>query len=79
MSKVNYVSINLPECLVDELKVWKTAFSVSYGKTVSYAEMLRGMLDNLSDTEPGVFAEFERMVENHPELMDKLANYRKDS
>ena len=76
MAKNSYTPLNLPGALVDELKVWKMAFSASYGRPVSYAEMIRGMLESLEDTEPGVVAELDDIMKKHPELMDKMANYR---
>ena len=78
MAKNSYTPLNLPGTLVDELKVWKMAFSASYGRTVSYAEMIRGMLDSLEDTEPGVVAEMDEILKKHPELAEKMGNYTND-
>ena len=75
MSK-NYTALNLPTALVEELKIWRLAFNASYGKNVSYAQMIRGMLDSLEDTDPGVVEELDLIMKRHPELMDKMANYR---
>ncbi len=74
MSK-NYTALNLPTALVEELKIWRLAFNASYGKNVSYAQMIRGMLDSLEDTDPGVVEELDLIMKRHPELMDKMANY----
>ncbi|MBQ9174197.1 MAG: hypothetical protein IJ161_10765 [Bacteroidales bacterium] len=76
MAKNGYKTLNLPAALVDELGVWKMAFEASYGKPVTYGEMIRGMLDSLEDTEPGVVEELDLIVKKHPELQDKLASYR---
>lgn len=73
---MSYTTLNLPTTLVEELKVWRLAFNASYGRMVSYAEMIRGMLDSLEDTEPGVCDELDRIVSKHPELKEKLSNYR---
>ena len=54
-------TITLPTALVEELKVWKMAFTASYGKEVSYGKMIRGMLDSLEVTEPGVVAELKEL------------------
>ena len=78
MAKNSYTPLNLPGTLVDELKVWKMAFSASYGRTVSYAEMIRGMLDSLEDSEPGVVAEMDEILKKHPELLEKMGNYIDD-
>jgi len=75
MSK-NYTALNLPTALVEELKIWRLAFNASYGKNVSYGEMIRGMLNSLEDSDPGVAEELDHMVKKHPELLDKLAEYR---
>ena len=78
MAKNSYTPLNLPGTLVDELKVWKMAFSASYGRTVSYAEMIRGMLDSLEDSEPGVVAEMDEILKKHPELLEKMGNFIDD-
>lgn len=79
MAKNGYTTLNLPTALVEELKVWRMAFNTSYGKTISYAEMIRGMLDSLEDTEPEVVEEMGGIIKKHPELMEKMANYRFDN
>ena len=75
MAKVEYTPLNLPKTLVEELKIWRMAFNNAYGKTVSYGEMLRGMLDSLAQTEPGVVEELNNLVKKHPEMQKKMANY----
>ena len=76
MAKNGYKTLNLPASLVDELGVWKMAFAAAYGRPVSYGEMIRGMLDSLEDTEPGVIDELDAIVKRHPELLDILNVYR---
>lgn len=78
MAKNGYTTLNLPTALVDELKIWKMAYAASYGKVVSYAEMIRGMLDSLEDTEPGVVAEMDQILKKHPELAEKMGNFTSD-
>ena len=75
MSKIEYTPLNLPKTLVEELKVWRLAFSAAYGKTVSYGEMIRGMLDSLEDSDPAVVEELDAIVSRHPELATKRAQY----
>ena len=76
MAKNGYKTLNLPAALVDELRIWQMAFNNAYGKPVSYGEMIRGMLDSLEDSDPCVVEELDILVRKHPEMMDKLANYR---
>ena len=76
MAKNGYKTLNLPASLVDELGVWKMAFTAAYGRQVSYGEMIRGMLDSLEDSDPGVIEELDAIVKRHPELLNKLGVYR---
>ena len=76
MAKIEYTPLNLPKTLVEELKVWRLAFCAAYGKTVSYGEMIRGMLDSLEDSDPAVVDELETILKKHPELEDKMVVYR---
>lgn len=75
MAKIEYTTLNLPKALVEELKIWKMAFCNAYGKNVSYGEMIRGMLDSLEDSEPGVVEEMNLIISRHPELKEALGNY----
>ena len=72
MAKTEYTTLNLPKALVEELKVWRMAYCSAYGKTVSYSEMLRGMLDSLKESNPLVVEEMDRLVQKHPELEGKM-------
>lgn len=71
-----YTALSLPGTLVEELKIWRRAFSNSYNRNISYEEMIRLMLDSMEDYEPGVAAEMVRMVQAKPELQQQLGNYR---
>ncbi len=76
MAKTEYSPLNLPKALVEELKVWKMAFTAAYGKTISYGEIIRGMLDSLPSSDPAVVQELELIIKKHPELMGKMSIYR---
>lgn len=75
MAKNGYTTLNLPTALVEELRVWRMAFNNAYGKNVSYGEMIRGMLDSLPESEPGVVEELGIILSRHPELGKKMANF----
>lgn len=78
MAKNGYTTLNLPTSLVEELKIWRMAYCSAYGRTVSYSEMLRGMLDTLNKFEPGVVEELERIIEKHPDLGEKVGKLKHD-
>ena len=72
-----YGAIRLPKELIEELQVWREAYSRSYSKgKITFEFMIRGMLDSLADSEPGVVEELEKMAQEKPELMEKLSKYR---
>lgn len=74
--KKEYTAIRLPKELVEELQIWQEAFSRSYNRgRITYEFMLRGMLDSLSDTEPAVVAELEKMVKQDPSLLERMGRY----
>lgn len=71
-----FATIRLPMEIVEELQVWRTAFERSYGRgRITYEFMIRGMLDCLKETEPGVFGEMEKMMEEDPSLLEKMGKY----
>ena len=72
MANNGYTTINLPTELVEELKIWRLAFNAAYGQNVTYAQMLRSMIDSLEETEPAVVEEMDRIAKSHPELQVKL-------
>lgn len=75
MKDNGYKPLNLPSALVEELKVWKTAFSAAYGRPVSYAEMIRSLLDYIPETEPDVEEQLDLITQKHPELLEKLGKW----
>ena len=75
MTRIEYTPLNLPKGLVEELKVWKIAFTAAYGRNVSYGEMIRGMLDTLEESDPAVVQELDAILTRHPELAGKMGEY----
>ena len=76
MAIIEYTTLSLPTSLVEELMVWRMAFEASYGRDVSYADMIRSMLDSLELSEPGVVVELDAILKRQPELLNLMANYR---
>lgn len=72
MSTKSFTTINLPTPLVEELKIWRMAFCSAYGRSVTYGEMIRGMLNSLEDSDPSVFEEMGRILTKHPGLWEKM-------
>ena len=76
MDKKRYQPINLPIELVEELKIWRQAYMISAGRTVSYGEMIRGWIDGLEDSEPDVTKAMDMLTKAHPELAEKIGKYK---
>ena len=64
--KIKYMGINLPDSLVEELKVWKMAYSLSSGRNVSYAEMVQDMLGSLKVGNPSVVEAMGHAIDTVP-------------
>ena len=71
-----YTTINLPTDLIEEIKIWRQAYMMCYCRNVSYAEMIRSMLDSLDDTEPDVVQAMDMIIGRHPELAEKVGKYK---
>ena len=71
-----YTAINLPVNLVDELKIWRQAYMIAYGRTVTYGEMIRTMLDHLDADEPDIVQAMDMLTKTHPELAAKVGKYK---
>ncbi len=74
--KKGYTTFNLPVALVEELKVWRQAYMVAWGRTVSYGEIIRTLLDGLDSMEPDVCKAMDMLIERHPELGAKVGRYK---
>lgn len=74
--KKGYTTFNLPVALVEELKVWRQAYMVAWGRTVSYGEIIRTLLDGLDSMEPDVVKAMDFLVEQHPEFAEKIGKYK---
>lgn len=72
----NYTNLSLPTSLVEELEIWKMAFSATYGVEMSYADIICSMLDTLEEGDPAVLEEMERLMMERPELKNKIYVYR---
>ncbi len=76
MANKPFKYFNLQADLVDELKIWRQAYMISAGRTVSYGEMIRGWIDGIENNEPDVIKAMDMLIENRPELLEKIGKYR---
>ena len=49
---------------------------IAGGRTVSYGEIIRTLLDNIDVNEPDVAEAMDMLVKAHPELTAKIGKYR---
>lgn len=76
MTKIKYQSFNLPVDLVEELKLWRQAYMIAFGRTISYGEMISLMLQGLDALEPDVVKAMDFLVAQHPEFAEKIGKYK---
>ncbi len=76
MDKKRYTAINLPTDLVEELKIWRQAYMIAYGRTISYGEMISLMLQGIDALEPDVVKAMDFLVAQHPEFAEKIGKYK---
>jgi hypothetical protein len=76
MAKKGYTTLNLPVDLVEELKIWRQAYMVAYGRTISYGEMISLMLEGLDSVEPDVVKAMDFLVAQHPEFAERIGKYK---
>ena len=76
MSKFEYVPLYLPKPLVEEMEIWRQAYCNVFKKTVSYGEMIRGMLESVDETDPAIVDELGAILDRNPELERKMCVYR---
>ena len=62
MVKQHWKPLNLPAELVDDLKLWRRAFIATYRREMTYAEIIAGMLTSLESSDPAVFEEHEKLL-----------------
>lgn len=63
-----YSALRLPKALIDKLRFWKQAASMSASRPVSYAELIQGMLDCLDETDPDITAKMDLLIKSNPEI-----------
>lgn len=56
-----FTAMNVPVDLLEQLKSLKKAYLVCYGKSVSYEEMIRSLIDGLQFSDPKLFT-YYRMI-----------------
>lgn len=71
MARKEYTQVSFSTDLVEELRLWRMAFSNCAAKPVSFAEMIREMLDLLKKEKPDVYEEFERIVSKRADIVNK--------
>ena len=72
----NFKTINIDADLSEELKIWRQAFILAYGRTVTVSEMIRIMIDNLDGAEPDILHYMDFLIKEHPELAKKVGRYK---
>lgn len=54
MDKTMYGNLKLPIEVIEEFKDWAAAYRLTYGRDLSYAEVLRQMFASIEEGDPAV-------------------------
>lgn len=70
--KMTFKAIRVPESLMEDMKVLKSAFEESYDKKMTFEEVLRQMIDGLEVQAPAVYEIYCAMQASRQEMQEKL-------
>ena len=70
--KLTFKSIRVPESLMEDLKVLKSAYEECYGKKMTYEEILRKMMANLEEGDPAVHEMYCTIMTSRDEMQERI-------
>ncbi len=70
--KMTFKAIRVPESLMEDMKVLKRAFEESYGKKMTFEDVLRQMIASIEDDDPSVYEIYCTMQNSRQEMQEKI-------
>ena len=70
--KMTFKAIRVPELLMEDMKVLKSAFEESYGKKMTFEDVLRQMIASIEDGDPSVYEIYCTMQNSRQEMQEKI-------
>ena len=74
--KMTFKAIRVPEALMEDMKILKTAYEESYGKKMTFEEVLRQMIASVETGDPNVYEIFCTIQSSRVEMQEKIKALR---
>lgn len=75
--KITFKSIRVPEPLMEEMKVLKSAYEECYGKKMTFEDVIRKMMSSIEDGDPAVWEMFCTIQSSREEMQEKINALKK--
>ena len=70
--KMTFKAIRVPESLMEDMKVLKSAYEECYGKKMTFEDVLRQMIANVEDGDPAVYEMYGTMQLSRQEMQKRI-------
>lgn len=70
--KMTFKAIRVPETLMEDMKVLKSAYEESYGKKMTFEDVLRQMIASIEKGEPAVYEMYCAMQTSRQEMQVRI-------
>ena len=70
--KMTFKAIRVPESLMEDIKILKSAYEESYGKKMTFEEVLRQMMASIEDGDPAVYEIYCTMQSSRQEMQERI-------
>ena len=73
---MTFKAIRVPETLMEDIKVLKSAYEECYGKKMTYEDVLRQMMASIEDGDPAVYEMYCAMQTSRQEMQEKIKSLK---
>ena len=73
---MTFKAIRVPESLMEDIKVLKNAYEESYGKKMTFEDVLRQMMASMEDGDPAVYEMYCAMQTSRQEMQERIKALR---
>jgi len=74
--KMTFKAIRVPEALMEDIKVLKSAYEECYGRKMTYEDVLRQMMASIEDGDPAVYEMYCAMQTSRQEMQEKIKSLK---
>ena len=70
--KITFKSIRVPESLMEDIKVLKSAYEECYGKKMTFEDVIRKMMASIEDGDPAVWEMYSTIQSSREEMQERI-------